>query len=192
MGVSSQIKLNPDGTGSIELEYRVALELEDLGKLDGNEKYAPVPVSRMDFERTIARIPGMRLRSYESKKDSRDMLHRAELSFNSPEALTAFFDSGGRTFKLDFKARKAAFTFPGTKTAEPVFKELIGDALGGYTFSLSFSVPGDAKVTWIDENGKKIYNILGKCLVKGQTVDFTVSMADLVLLNSSLTLEINW
>ena len=64
MGVSSQIKLNADGSGTIKLEYRVALELENVGKLDGNEAYPPVPMGKIDLERSIARVSGLRLVSW--------------------------------------------------------------------------------------------------------------------------------
>ena len=59
LGVSADITIKADGSGKIALEYRVSQALESLGKLDGNGP--AIPVGKADFERSVSRIPGLRL-----------------------------------------------------------------------------------------------------------------------------------
>jgi len=199
IGTSSQIKLNPDGTGSFTIEYRISMELENLGKFDGNEKQPLVPVGKADLERTVARVPGLRLNSFSSRQDGINMVYRADFSFDSPEAL-AFFDSQGLRFKLDLPAKKMIlrfseiqdFDFSEMQKIDPEFKEVVAGALQGYDFSLSFTVPGSAKTKWFDGNGNTLGRFPGICSAEGMKVMYTVPMAELVLLDAPVSLEISW
>jgi hypothetical protein len=64
IGVKADITINADGSGKLALEYRVSNMVEALGKLDGNERWQTVPLGRADFERTLARLPKLRLSSF--------------------------------------------------------------------------------------------------------------------------------
>ncbi|GHT76702.1 hypothetical protein FACS1894124_8630 [Spirochaetia bacterium] len=67
IGMSADITIRRNGSGVLALEYRMSRELESLGKLDGNERWLPIPVGKADFERTTDRIPGLALKSFSSK-----------------------------------------------------------------------------------------------------------------------------
>jgi len=130
--------------------------------------------------------------SYASRQDGNDIVYRAELAFSSPEALSAFFDSSGRQFRIDFPGRKLIISFTEAETIDTAFKEFAGGILQGYEFSVSFTVPGTARTEWIDRDGGIVSRFPGVCLVSGATVQYTVPMADLVFLESPLFLEISW
>ncbi|MCL2602070.1 MAG: hypothetical protein FWD91_04570, partial [Treponema sp.] len=100
-GVSADITLNANGSGTIALEYRVSQALDALGRLDGNERWNTIPVGQADFQRTIDRLPDMRLVSCSSRQDARDVIISARMEFSSIEGLLAFLDASGR---------RAAFT----------------------------------------------------------------------------------
>jgi len=192
VGVVSRITLNRDGSGTIQLEYRIARELESMGKLDGNEKWLPIPVGRADLERTAARIQGLSLTSYSSRQQGADTIHSAEFSFASLEALSAFFDSQGQQFLADKSGKRMRLAFPEQTNTDPDFKELLTDALEGYEFSFSLTVPGQADVIWLDKDGKTMYNILGSCLTRNNSVEYTVPMGQLVFLDASQVMEVRW
>ena len=192
MGAASQVSLASDGSGSILLEYRISAELENLGRLDGNQYQPPVPAARIDLERSVARISGMDLVSYTTRQDGNDIVYRAELVFSSPQALAAFFDSSGRQFRIDFPGRKLIISFIKTETIDTAFKEFAGGILQGYEFSISFTVPGTARTEWIDGDGSISSSFPGVCFVSGATVQYTVPIAELVFLESPLFLEISW
>ena len=192
MGTSSQIAIESDGSGSIILEYIISDQLENLGGLDGNHNRLPIPAGRIDFERSVARVPGLALVSYSSRQNGNDIIHRAELAFASPDALTAFLDSSGRYFQFDFPGRKLVISFYQTRTIDTTFREFTADILKEYYFSISFSVPGTANAQWLDGDGRIINHFPGDCIVLGRAVRYTVSMTELVFLESPLYLEISW
>ncbi|MDR2072402.1 MAG: hypothetical protein LBP60_03090 [Spirochaetaceae bacterium] len=192
IGVGSEIRIDRNGSGSLKLHYRIASGLEDLGSLDGNERWLPVPVGRADMERTVARIQGLTLVSYSSRQEGLDTLHSAELSFASPGALEAFFDSSGRLFTADLPDKRLRLAFPQTAEQDRDFKELLSRALEAYTFSISLSLPGTVRVAWLDGEGKPATVFPGDCSVAGSTLSYSVPMADLVFLDMALQMEISW
>jgi len=192
IGVVSRITLNQDGSGTIHLEYRIARELESMGKLDGNERWLPIPMGRADLERTADRVPGLSLVSYSARQTGTDTIHSADFSFASTSALSAFFDSQGQQFAADTGGKRITLVFPGQADLNPDFKELATDALDGYEFSFSLVVPGQASVIWLDREGKPIQNIKGSCLTRNNTVEYTVPMGQLVFLDASQAMEVRW
>jgi len=192
VGVVSRIALNRDGSGTMQLEYRIARELESMGKLDGNEKWLPIPAGRADLERTAARVPGLSLVSYSARQQGADTIHSAEFSFASLEALSAFFDSQGRQFLADAGGKRIRLAFPEQANTNPDFKELLTGALEGYEFSFSLTVPEQASVVWLDKDGKTIQNVIGSCLSRNNSVEYTVPMGQLVFLDASQVMEVRW
>ncbi|MCL1928434.1 MAG: hypothetical protein FWG07_06560 [Treponema sp.] len=192
IGASSHIKINSDGSGTISQEYRISLELQNMGKTEGNEGMFPLPTGKEDLERTVARIPGLRLISYTSRLDEKDLIINANFAFDSPEALAALMENSNQQFKVDLQGKKITLNFSAGENSEPAFKEMVVTAFQGYNFSLSMSVPGQAKTAWFDSAGKSVQQYPGVCSVRNSTVDYTVSMGDLVYLDIPLNLEISW
>jgi hypothetical protein len=195
IGTGSLISLRGDGSGTIRLEYRLAKELERLGKLDGNERWLPVPVGRADMERTVDRVEGLRLVSFSVKEDGKDLVYSAGLEFDSPRALTAFLDASGRQAGLDMEKRRLVFTFGGAENSaensEAGFREMVVSAFSGYTFSLALAMPAAVSLRWLDENGAETRNP-GTYSLNGASLDFSSPMADLILLEKACTMEITW
>jgi hypothetical protein len=192
IGAGSTVRLNSDGSGTIQCVYRIAGDLENMGKLDGNERWLPVPVGRADLERSAARIDGLTLVSYSAQEAGPDTVHTADFSFAGPQALQAFFDSTGQRFEADMTGKKITLSFPGSEAHNAEFKQLALEAFEGYTFFLAFTVPGPSRIVWFDEEGRKAGTFPGSCTVNGLTVEYSVPMADLVFLDNTVTMEISW
>ena len=192
IGASLQIKINNDGSGTISQEYRIALELQNMGKTEGNEEMFPLPVGKEDLERTVARIPGLRLVSFASRQDEKDLIINADYAFDSPEALAALMGSGEQQLKVDFKEKKITLHFPAGEDGGIMFKEIMQTAFEGYDFSFSLTIPGQGKTAWLDGNGKIVQQYPGTCSVRNNTVEYTVPMGKIVNLENPLALEISW
>lgn len=197
IGTSSKITFNDDGSGTLVQEYRVSLELEHLGALDGNEAQPAVPAIRSDLEKTVARIPGLSLVSYKTSEDGKDRIHRAEIAFASPEALSALFAANEQLLTVDFPGKRILVTLPGSEETEndEMFREMVTEEFSGYMFDISFSLPGTARYTWLDQDGNPLPDpaaIPGTCSLSDKTIDYSVSMADIVYLDNSRSLEISW
>jgi hypothetical protein len=175
----------------MKLEYRLSKELEGLGKLDGNERWLPVPVGKADLERTVDRVEGLKLVSFSSKEDGKDIVYSVRLDFDSPRALTGFLDASGTLAELDMEKRRLAFTFAGAENPEAGLRETAASSFSGYRFDLALTMPAAVSLRWLDENGTETANP-GTCSVSGAALDFSVPMADIVLLEKTRVMEITW
>jgi len=196
LGVSADISINADGSGKIALEYRVSQELESLGRLDGNESKPAVPVGRIDFERTVARIPGLKLSGY-SSKDVRnpaggsDLVTSAVLDFKDSNALLAFLDSTGSHATLVQGGAGSVLRLtvlePSGSVTDSDLLSLLKEISQGYEFSLSFSLPGNASVGMIPASVPA-----AKLVSSGKKVSFSIGMGELLSMKEGLGLEIRW
>jgi len=72
----------------------------------------PLPVGKTDFERTIKRLPGLKLLSFSSKEDGNDALITAKLAFDSMETLLGFLGTGG-AFSSENGQNRLRLSLPG-------------------------------------------------------------------------------
>ncbi|QQO08211.1 hypothetical protein [Breznakiella homolactica] len=165
IGVDAEISLSGNGSGSMVVRYRISRELESLGELDGNARWLPIPVGKADVERTVRRIPGLALDSYNAKTDGDDTVHTVKLKFASLEALAQFLDGTGRYASITGKDGGSVLTidFPGNPELNPDLTDLVRESCEGYDFRIAAG------------NGRRNYEI---------------SMADLLTSKDPVRIEI--
>jgi hypothetical protein len=95
LGISVDISLNQNGSGNAVLEYQISKAIDALGRFDGNERWNTIPVGKADFERTMDRLPGLKLTSFSSKEDRNDLIINAKLEFDDLNSLMSFIDASG-------------------------------------------------------------------------------------------------
>ncbi|MDR1232598.1 MAG: hypothetical protein LBK61_14500 [Spirochaetaceae bacterium] len=175
IGIKTDIEVKRDLSGTVRLEYTVSQELLDSGTLDGNENWPAVPVGKADFERTVARIDGLELRSYHERKQGGDRLFEVTLAFDHVSALSRFLGDNGQQFVYKNENGSHIFTVSFNEKPEggqpqaddDALMSLVRTAFTGYQFDFSISVPGDKKT-------------------------YTASMADLLTSAQAETLEIRF
>jgi len=208
LGVAADISIRADGSGTIVLEYRVSQMLESLGRLDGNENWPAIPVGKADFERSLSRIPGLRLSSFSAKdvphsSGGRDLLTKVTLEFKDTSALLAFLDSAGGHASLVQENRNAQAAVqaamqtanvlrlvllePSADIANSDLLSLLRDVSAGYEMSVSVSAPKNAALSVIPSSVPAARTASG-----GKKVSFAIDMKDLLELNQGLVLEIVW
>jgi hypothetical protein len=197
LGVSAGITIKADGSGKIALEYRVSQALESLGRLDGNERWPVVPVGKADFERTIARIPGLKLSKYASKEiraasGGKDLVTNVTLEFKDTGALLTFLDSSGSHAALveengTGKLLRLSLLDPSQTVTNPDLLALLKEISGPYELNLSFNLPKNADIKTIPSPVPA-----AKLEAKGKKAVFSIGMGELLSLNEGLVLEIRW
>jgi hypothetical protein len=196
IGISADIAIRRDGSGTISLEYRISRTLESLGKLGGNEAQPPVPVGRMDFERTAARIDGLHLRSFRSRTDKEDTVNTVQLDFADTGALVRFLDASGQRARLsreNGKQRLSLIMGGNSAGTDPDLRDLIAQAGEGYSVAIGFNLPGNAELTVLDGNGKPLaVPPAGTVRAQGRDLGFSIPLADFVSSPEPFTLEIRW
>jgi hypothetical protein len=196
IGISGDISIRSNGSGKINLEYRIPQSLKTLGELDGNEGRQTIPTGRADFERTLARLPGTRLGSFSTKNEDGDIINRAELEFDRIESLLAFLDASGEGAVLGKdggKNKLSLILLRGLTNADPDLLALIREVSGNYRFSLSFSVPGEAALECKDGAGNRAeLPQSAKIVPAGKKVSFAIDMGELLSLPGGLGLDVSW
>jgi hypothetical protein len=195
LGVSADITIKADGSGKIDLEYRVSQALESLGRLDGNESRPAVPAGKIDFDRTVARIPGLRLSGYSSKdirnaSGDTDLVTNTTLDFTGTDALLAFLDSSGSRATLNQDNAGSLLRLiimePSKSISDPDLLSLFREISKGYDFKISLNLPRNANTQMIPSVPA------AKLVSNGKKVSFSIGMGELVSMNEGLVLEIRW
>ncbi|MDR0554298.1 MAG: hypothetical protein LBG76_05820 [Treponema sp.] len=193
VGLGSDITIKKDGSGIAKLEYRISRELESLGKFDGNEGRPPIPTGKTDFERTAARIEGLKVASFSTKTVGSDVISNVTLEFSHTAALLRFLDATGQGASLTEEngKRRLSLTLSGGKPSDPELAALLKASFAGYTADMSFKLPNDAELFFSGADGRLPVPPVGQASVQGGKVAFSAEMGDL-LTAGPLTMEIVW
>jgi hypothetical protein len=197
IGISADIQIRKDGSGRLALEYRYSRMAENIGRLDGNERWNIVPAGKADMERTIARIPDMKLVSFSSKETSKDIVNKAVLDFKNTDALLKFLDSSKKRAVLTKENGKNKLSLI---LNEPIPKEIDGDLMdlmkqtaAGYRASVSFSADKASTMTVTDGKGNEITAPnSAKAVLTGKKVSLAIDTSDMLELTDGLGIIITW
>jgi hypothetical protein len=193
LGVSADITLNADNSGTISLEYRISQAFDSLGRLDGNETRPALPVGRMDFERTIERIPGMKLLSYASRDAGTDRLVTAKLEFSTMDDLLMFMDASGQRADYVPGQKKLSFALsPGnTASRTPEMNSFLSQISQGYNVAISMSFPSEGTVSVLNARGMASG---ARAIVQqqGRKVSCSLPLETVLSDEQGVTLEFRW
>jgi len=202
-GLAADITMNRDGSGKIAMEYRVSRMAEAIGRLDGNERWQIIPAGRADFERSMERIPGMRLVSFSSREEpspkaaDKDIVNKVELEFKNTDALLAFLDPSGKRAVLSREGDKNRLSVNLNEGISPdansALLDLVAQVSDGYELQLSFSAPGDSVLTLSDSRGNAIQPPTGSQVVlSGKKVSLKMGTGEVIALWQGLSAHFLW
>jgi hypothetical protein len=192
--MDAEISIRADGSGKLQLEYRISEQADSLGRLDGNERWQTVPVGRVDFERGISRIRGLRLKSFSTKKNASGgyIINRAELEFKNIEALAAFFDAAGTrvSYKKENGKNRLSFIFlerqEGGAAIDPDLRQLVREVSAGFSIKIALSAPDNALLEITPNTAQ------AAAVKKGKKVSFEIGTGDLLTLEEGFAAEFVW
>lgn len=198
LGASMDITIRANGSGRIVLEYRVSQALESLGRFDGNKRWPAIPVGRADLERTVARVPGLRLSSFSARDlpnaaGGRDLVTRAVLDFNDMDALVAFLDATGN--RASFSpghgggpdTLRLVLLDPSPPIENPELLSLFREVSAGYEISVRVRTPRDIAQARLSEYVGPARTERGR-----RDFSFAVGTGDLPIFTDGLYMEILW
>ena len=170
LGISLDISLNSNGSGNVDLEYRISKSLDSLGRLDGNERWNTIPVGRADFERTLDRLNGIKLLSFSSKDEERDIIINARMEFETIHALLSFLDSQGRQSFYEGDANSGILQFTLSEGSENniALDRLAKEIFDTYMVNISMRFPN------------------------GRRTSFSFPIYEILTSSERMTVEFNW
>jgi hypothetical protein len=204
IGISADIQIQRDGSGRISLEYKFSRMAEIIGRLDGNDKQHIIPTGRLDFERTVSRIEGMRLVSFSSSEDTKNIINRVILEFNNTEALLKFLDPSGKRAKLsqenNLNKLYILLNEPVSSDINPDLMNLMQQVSEDYKISIRFSAAGakDTSITFTNGTGEAIISPVQAKVVSEnirnnvKKVSMSIDTAEILTLNEGLGVNFIW
>ncbi|MDR0449882.1 MAG: hypothetical protein LBH26_01285 [Treponema sp.] len=194
-GLKADISVKANGSGQIALEYRVAGELEALGRLDGNQRWETLPAGRADFERSMSRLPRLNLRSFSRKEEGGDLVNRALIDFSRLEDLLPLLDAGGEKALLEKQGNRNRLLLRLTRGAKLSGEtvSLLETVFSGRRLELNFKVPAEGELALLDREGKPAGEIEGAVLAgRGKELSLSVPLSRLLSLEKGLSVELLW
>ena len=193
-GLNMDITLNQNGSGTITLEYQISKSLDSLGKLDGNEKWNTIPLGKADFERTIDRLPDIKMLSFSTKENEKNIVIQTKLEFSSLNGLLAFLDASGKHSELSGNARSGRLLLTlneGVNLTNPALEKLIADISETYQVKMSMSFPGEGSIAIKDQKGTLLS--AGKDIIaKGKKVSCAFTLAEVLSSSDGIIVEFSW
>ena len=195
-GVNADIVLNQNGSGTVALEYHINKSLNSLGELDGNERWKTIPVGKADFERTLDRLPDMKLLSFSSKEDGKNHIISAKMAFSNIRGLLAFLDASGQrsSFTGDARSGRMVLTLSeGVKNKNTGLDELLAGICEGYSVRMSFSFPVEGSLSVSDLQGRALAAIPGSEIQsRGKKVSCSFPLYKVLSAADGINAEFRW
>jgi hypothetical protein len=196
IGLAAGISVRGNGSGTMTLEYRISRAVEALGKMDGNARWQTVPAGKADFDRSLERLPGLRLASFSSRDDGTDIINRVKLEFQTIEALIPFLAGTAQGASLTEENGKKQLTlilYPGITNGDPELLSLIRELSRPYAVDLSFSAARGAALSLTDGAGRPLAAAEGiRVQGEGKKVSLSVKTGDLLSSPEGLGAVISW
>lgn len=197
LGMSADIEINKNGSGTLSMEYTFSNMAETIGRLDGNENWQIIPVGKADWERTIARVTGAKFKSFSSSEKNGNIINTVKLQFDNTAALLKILDPAGK---------KAALTQENGKNSlsiilnEPLDSEINADLLellrqvsAGYKVNVSFSAAGNSAMSFTNGKGNETPEpVNAKIIQTGKKVSLAIDTAELLSREEGLGLIFSW
>jgi hypothetical protein len=188
LGIDAGLVLNDNGSGKLAFQYRLAKVF--VGPADHASDTGapgiPLPASRQDLEKTLARVKGVALTAIEQTETDADIVLKGEIRFDTIAALnkSGLFDempvSLGRT------GAQTVFTQVISGPREPLDKQTLETyrkLWDGYEMVFRFIVPrpiasaAPARSTLSDDK---------------RTLTYKISLTDYMQLTDKTIVEITW
>ena len=194
IGLKADIAVRQEGSGTIELEYRLSRLAESLGRLDGNAEWLTIPIGRADFERTVARVDGLSMRSFSSRNEGNDIVNTVKLEFDSVETLVRFLDATQQRVSPPNQQNSSIFmTLTRGQPIDADLLELFTTVSEGYFININFTAPQDATLTLFNNNGEHVTNTDGITLVpSGRRVSLLSPVGTLLAFREGLSMQLSF
>ena len=192
-----EIQMRRNGSGRLVMEYRVSRMAESLGRLDGNENWPIIPVGRADFERTLARIPGMRLVSYSSSEGAQDAVTSITLDYDNTDALMKFLDPSGTRASLRVENQSGRLSIilnePVSSNYDEDLLKLVRQVSASYGLSISFSAEGNSALSFTDGEGTAVQApAAAQAVTSGRKTSLSIGVTDLLDIREGLGVSFSW
>lgn len=188
VGVDAAVEVQANGSGRVALDYRVSRMVESMGKVEGDDRSLPLPLTRAGFDAVMARVPGMSLRSYSASEDEVDLRVKAELGFSDVAALASFLNAVGRKSASVSEGGRRSLSLTvseGGGPLDPDLQNLVTAVFRGYSVKIRVIAPSDAAAV--------VQGLPGSASSSsGRSASFEASLSDLLSGRDRAVWTVSW
>lgn len=185
VGIDSKMVVRADGSGTIDLTYRISQMIADLGKTGTEQVPLPLPVTREDFERGLAGAAGVQLRGFARTQNEKDIIIKAQISFDRVESLAqvaAFRAEAPSLVTSEGRHTLSQLIVKGTRQEmSPDSLQMMDTFFQGYAISVSVEAPAAIQST-----------TLGTVSPDKRTLTYNASVKDLATAKNDVVLSLTW
>ena len=181
--VDTSIDLSRDGSGTLEIEYRIDEELYQLGVFDDSDLALPVPLSRSDFEKVGKNIPGLSLRRYRARENAGVVTVKARISFDTTDSLSLWYAGDTTSIALNEVSGQTEWSqviVPGSGSDGAVALAL-AESLAGYTVKYQLVTPSPI-----------VRSSAGSVGSNGRSITMEVSLTEIVTATAAIRWVVAW
>ncbi len=157
--VDAKISLSENGSGEVDLVYRVSRLVMNLGGAEKDRSQLPLPIAEDDFTRTIRAIDGLTLKRYSRVDDEEKTTITAGLTFADVKALGALLGEDRDAFSLAAAGGRTVFRLllvPGNpEPLDAKTKEFFQSFFNAYGLGFTLVAPAPVKSTNLKEASVK-------------------------------------
>jgi len=186
IGIDSRLTIRENGSGTLQLIYRISQLVANLGLSSTGKSAIPLPVARSDFERSLAASGGkVRLVRFDRSENEKGITIRVELSFDSLDALAkvdAFQDADQR---WSTEGTQHTFSQVVARTLTPPLnddsKRMLETLFEGYEISYVLEAPQPIQDA-----------PLGTLSADKKTLTYTTKIQDVMTTTQDLVMSARW
>lgn len=186
VGIDSTMTIRDNGSGTLLLSYRVSQLVADLGDSGSGKGVIPLPLSRADFERSVAPANGkVRLTRFDRSENEKDITIKAELAFDSLDALSQVEAFKDAELKTGVEGTQHTLSqLIARAPTEPVTEDtlrMLDAFFDGYGLTFTLATPQPMKS-----------NTLGTLSADKKVLTYKTSIKDIVQSKSDVVLGVSW
>lgn len=186
IGIDSRLTIRDNGSGNLQLIYRISQLVANLGLSSTGKSAIPLPVTRADFERSIAASEGkVRLTRFDRSENEKDITIRVELTFDSLEALAKIDAFQDADLKSGTEGSRHTFSQVVARTLTPPLNEgsrrMLETLFDGY------------EITYVLQAPQPIQSApLGTLSLDKRTLTYTTKIQDIMTTTQDLVMSARW
>jgi hypothetical protein len=186
IGIDSRMTIRDNGSGTLVLTYRVSQIVTELGVSSTGKSAIPLPLSRPDFERSVAPSGGkVRLTAFDRSENEKDITIHAELSFDSVDALASIDAFHDAALTLASQGSQRSFSqVIAKKPRQPLSdesKRMLDALFDGYDLTFVLETPRAIKDS-----------ALGTLSSDRRTLTYKTTVKDALTAGKDLVLSASW
>jgi hypothetical protein len=185
IGVDSRLSIRADGSGTLDLTYRISQTVTDLGRSGTQKSPLPLPLTKADFDRGLSDVSGVRLTSFSRSENEADIMIHAVIAFDSVSALAQV---------TSFKDEAPALSVAGSgHTYSQVIVKAASEELSSDTLAMLDSLFSDYHLSFSVEAPAQIQSFsLGTLSQDKRTLSYSASVKELVTTTKDIVMSLSW